>query len=328
MGKSKTRQISSLQPGEEVIFRVDPYHEGKKENEMGTVVSVNHDTVSVSYLCGYKSFNDDIPFEDMIGVYDEDGVDLKIPGIKGPSAKLVYKKMRLVVVLANILLGIIGALLLALLIAACYRMSVSACEAPVITGYIYLGDSRFVGMDNVIHMDDMDYTFTVAKVGQGLRWLEDVAEDEIKEIIDNNPEVDNWVIITGLGINDYWNIDRYIEYYDNIDYAQVIIESVNPVEKSKCDIYGYNYSDLSNGAIMFNEKIKDTDYPFIDTYSSMIEKGFSTADGVHYTSDTYQFIYDSINLYLNTYEEGIKNGTFRKTYGRGIRYVSIPENLI
>ena len=321
----KKRKISSLQFGEEVIFKVDPYHEGKKGYEMGTVVDVNDKTVSVSYLCGYKSFNDDIPYEDMIGVHDEEGEDLNIPGIRGKSARLVYNRIDWLKVLRSILVAIIVAIMIAML---GYAIKASACKAPMQTGYIYLGDSRFVGMNNVIHMDEMDYTFTVAKVGQGLRWLEDVAEDEIKDIIAGNPEIDNWIIITGLGINDYWNIDRYIEYYDSIDYADIILVSVNPVEKSKCDVYGYNYSDLSKGAIMFNDKLKETDYPYIDTYSPMIDEGFSTVDGVHYTKDTYQFIYGGINLYLDMYKEVIINGTFRKDNDGGICNVSVPQNFV
>lgn len=319
----KKRKISSLQPDEEVIFKVDPYHVGKKEYEFGSVLYVNNDTVAVSYLYGYKNFTDDIPYEDMIAVHDEDGVDLNIPGISGKSIKLTYMKVQL---LRNILAAIIVIAIAAILIG--YRMVAYGCEAPMQTGYIYLGDSRFVGMNNTIHMDEMENTFVVARVGQGLRWLEDVAEDEIHDIIEENPEIDDWIIITGLGINDYWNIDKYIEYYDNIDYAQLVLVSVNPVEKSKCDIYGYNYTDLSKGAVMFNEKLKETEYPYIDTYTTMIDNGFSTSDGVHYTSTTYQFIYDAIDLYLNTYKEVIINGTFRKIDNGGIPNVSLPKNSV
>lgn len=167
------------------------------------------------------------------------------------------------------------------------------------TGYIYLGDSRFVGMNRYIHIDEMENTFVVAKVGKGLSWLENTAAGKIKEIMRSNADIDNWVIITGLGINDYWNAAKYIDYYDTMDDVQLILVSVNPVEKDRCDTHGYDYGKLSEGIASFNDKLMETDYQYIDVYTSMMEEGFATVDGVHYKKDTYQFIYDTIKLYLD-----------------------------
>lgn len=170
------------------------------------------------------------------------------------------------------------------------------------TGYIYLGDSRFVGMNSYIHIDEMENTFVVAKVGKGLSWLENTAADKIEEIMGSNADIDNWVIITGLGINDYWNAPKYIDYYDTMDDVQLILVSVNPVEKDKCDAHGYDYDELSEGIIAFNDKLMETDYPYIDVYTAMMDEGFSTVDGVHYKKETYRFIYDTIKLYLYTHQ--------------------------
>lgn len=168
-------------------------------------------------------------------------------------------------------------------------------------GYIYLGDSRFVGMNKAVDIEQEDNQFVVAKVGQGYKWLQDTAIDEIDEIISNN-DFDRWVLITGLGVNDLRNIDKYIDYYDSVDNMQVVLVSVNPVEKSGCDKYGYDYSGLSNGMVKFNDKLQDTGYPYIDTYDYMIENGFSTRDGVHYTNDTYEEIYGFIREYITNLE--------------------------
>ena len=167
------------------------------------------------------------------------------------------------------------------------------------TGYIYLGDSRFVGMNKYIHIDEMENTFVVAKVGEGLSWLKNTAAGKIDEIMGNNTDIDNWVIITGLGINDYWNASKYIDYYDTMDDVQLILVSVNPVEKDKCDAHGYDYGKLSEGIITLNDRLMETGYRYIDVYSAMMDEGFSTIDGVHYKKETYQFIYDIIRLYLD-----------------------------
>ena len=192
----------------------------------------------------------------------------------------------------------------AVLIVSMCASTVCVCAAPdhevEQTGYIYLGDSRFVGMNRYIHIDEMENTFVVAKVGKGLSWLESTASGKIEEIIRSNANIDNWVVITGLGINDYWNAAKYIDYYDTLEDVQLILVSVNPVEKDKCDAYGYDYDKLSEGIIEFNDKLMETDYQYIDVYTAMMDEGFSTVDGVHYKKETYQFIYDTIKLYLDT----------------------------
>ena len=168
------------------------------------------------------------------------------------------------------------------------------------TGYIYLGDSRFVGMNKYIHIDEMENMFVVAKTGKGLSWLRNTAADKMEEIMESNADIDDWVIITGLGINDHWNAEKYIDYYDTMDDVQLILVSVNPVEEDKCDAHGYDYGKLSEGIIAFNDKLMETDYQYIDVYTAMMEEGFSTVDGVHYKKETYQFIFDTIKLYLDT----------------------------
>lgn len=175
-------------------------------------------------------------------------------------------------------------------------------ETPRV-GYIYLGDSRFVGMNKFIHMDEMDDTFVVAKVGQGLSWLKKTAIKDINLIMATEKDIDEWVIITGLGVNDLGNIDKYIDYYDSLEDVTLILVSVNPVNKTKCDKYGYDYSGLSKGMQTFNKKLQETDYEYIDTYTELFDNGFSTVDGVHYTESTYIQIYDIIEEYLDSRSE-------------------------
>lgn len=160
-----------------------------------------------------------------------------------------------------------------------------------INGYIYLGDSRFVGMNNACHMDEEENTWVVAKVGEGLKWCKDKAIPEIEDIVESNPDIDGWYIISGLGVNDSYNIDRYLEFYNTLDDYNLILVSVNPMEQSKCDKWGYNYRGLTAGANKFNQKLKQSDYEYIDVSSYLLKEGFSTVDGVHYTVNTYEDIF-------------------------------------
>ena len=66
-------KCSELTKDSQVVFKVDPYYQGNKQTFDGSVLWVNKDnrTVCVSYLEGYKDRSDDIPFEDMIAVYDQ-----------------------------------------------------------------------------------------------------------------------------------------------------------------------------------------------------------------------------------------------------------------
>lgn len=90
---SKTMKCSELKPFQEIVFKVDPYHNGNKSYWTGNVILVNskNKTICVSYLEGYKDRKDDIPFEDCIAVYDKNGENMKFgPNghIYGPSVLL------------------------------------------------------------------------------------------------------------------------------------------------------------------------------------------------------------------------------------------------
>lgn len=174
-------------------------------------------------------------------------------------------------------------------------------ETKVVVGYIYLGDSRFVGMNSAVDLDSKENTFVVAKVGEGYKWLIDHAQYEVKHIVEDNKDIDRWVLISGLGVNDLRNIDKYISFYDTLEDMDVFLVSVNPVEKVGCDRYHYDYNSLSTGMVSFNDRLKETDYQYIDTYSYMMEDGFATRDGVHYINETYEKIYNYIVDFINEY---------------------------
>lgn len=159
-----------------------------------------------------------------------------------------------------------------------------------VNGYIYVGDSRFVGMNSACNIDSEDNTFVVAKISQGYSWLVSSAIYEIDSIVSSNKDITKWNIVIGLGVNDLGNISNYLEEYQRLsDNYNLFVVSVNPVEY-------HSYINNSN-IIKFNNELKSLDnIMYIDTYSSLISKGFSTKDGIHYTDETYENILSYIKM--------------------------------
>lgn len=167
-------------------------------------------------------------------------------------------------------------------------------------GVVYVGDSRFVGMEETCHISDEDNKWVVAKVGRGLDWLKSDGIENINKIVEDNDGIDRWVLVSGLGVNDPWNVDDYITYYSELDdNFDVVLVSVNPVDRVKCDKYGNDYAYLSGAIDRFNRKLQYTDYDYIDVYTDLVTYGFETIDGVHYKSNTYDFIYRFIESHMD-----------------------------
>jgi len=157
------------------------------------------------------------------------------------------------------------------------------------TGYIFVGDSRFVGMDIYCNIDEQQDKFLIAKVGEGYSYLITYAIPQISEIINSNTSFEHWKVIIGLGVNDLGNINKYVEAYNEINNEQfeLVLVSVNPVEY---------HSYITNETIeSFNNNLKAIENTkYIDTYQCLIDNGYSTSDGVHYTKSTYETIYSII----------------------------------
>lgn len=158
-----------------------------------------------------------------------------------------------------------------------------------IQGYIFVGDSRFVGMNMTCSISDIENHYVIAEVGKGYNFFEEIALHKIEEIISENTEVEHWNFIIGLGVNDLDNIEKYIESYENFaaEHKAVYIVSVNPVEY---------HSYITNETIeIFNDALsKLENIHYINTFDYMIENGYNTRDGVHYTNETYENIYNYI----------------------------------
>lgn len=171
------------------------------------------------------------------------------------------------------------------------------------TCYIFLGDSRFVGMNNAVNITRLPNFYVVANVSQGYKWLEETALDEINNIKDNT-NYDKYIIICNLGVNDLGNINKYIDilplfYEDNTVLYWV---SVNPTIDKLATVKCHNIE-------VFNEKLKKVipETYWIDTYNYLITDGFKSNDGVHYDNETYTKLFFHIMSYVTNMEYAHNN---------------------
>lgn len=153
--------------------------------------------------------------------------------------------------------------------------------------FIFVGDSRTVGMEEAVHKSfPADGCTFIGKVGEGYHWLVNDGAEQLHTVLEREPDA---TVIFNLGVNDLDEIALYLEFYPQIfdeqPNASFYIMSVNPVSE-EC-------SGASNDEITtFNAKLKET-FPerYLDCYDYLENNGFATVDGLHYTNDTYLSIH-------------------------------------
>lgn len=143
---------------------------------------------------------------------------------------------------------------------------------------LFVGDSRTVGVSVVVK--DID---VLAKNGSKYDYLVSL-DEKIKK-------AKNDCIVIGFGVNDPENIEKYIEYAndlsDSID-SSVYFLTVNPTQGE--------HEKTNEKIEKFNSLLKENSgkYTVIDTNSYLKDTGFNTTDGIHYDDDTYVLIYNYI----------------------------------
>lgn len=249
------------------------------------------------------------------------------------ALKMLLKFIRGVFIVIQFLigLGLVGVVIIVVLMVAVmgacilFMMSVTTDESTASVGttvssvdttqtqtakykdIFWVGDSRTVGLgsnvlgfsitNNSIINDSM-----CASVGQGLAWF---TSDAITSKRNEIYALKGYNVIFNLGVNDYSGADqKYLDFYKNLpeDFIKnnnVCVMSVNPINSTKCQANSYNVS--VDGIEAFNEVIKNglpDGITYIDTYSDMQgfigSDGAGTADGLHYTADVYQKLYDDV----------------------------------
>ena len=149
----------------------------------------------------------------------------------------------------------------------------------------WIGDSRTVGLSYNVAIDYL------GEVGVGIALL--------TRNYDSICQIRNKTVIFNLGVNDLHNSRAYLNWYNSLpdeflDNNKVIVLSVNPCSGS--------YERLNSGIEEFNNTVRDgldSRITFLDSYGYLQWNGFSTSDGLHYTSGTYINIYNFVNDAIN-----------------------------
>lgn len=152
---------------------------------------------------------------------------------------------------------------------------------------IFFGDSRVVGMSQ----EAGGYHY-VGKVAAGYAWMSGEGSSLLQDMMNQWPQAD---IVFCFGINDLGNIDSYISWFESFS-AQYPDRrcwylSVNPVSELSAARSGYT---VRNDAIdAFNSRLEEAFQDrYLDTWSYFMEYGVSSADGVHYSGNTYAALED------------------------------------
>lgn len=138
-----------------------------------------------------------------------------------------------------------------------------------VEGVIYVGDSRFNGMEMYLGKGG---GFVIAKDSMGYDWPMHSAVYRITEVKQTYPEITQWTIVSGRGVNDLYHAGDYIKAYRAFEKAgdKVIAMSVNPSAGKR---------NLLNKEIdAFNKKLADS--------------------GLHYHKGTYLEIWNEMNHYI------------------------------
>lgn len=158
--------------------------------------------------------------------------------------------------------------------------------------YIFVGDSRTVGMEAVRQNENTTY---IGKVSMGYQWLSGHAGKTLQKHLDKNPTAK---VIFAFGINDLGNVDHYISYYRSMmqkyPQARFYVMSVNPVEHKKAKKHNYTVKNAQIKEFNTAMQVAFGSSVYIDTYTYLQQSGFETVDGIHYTPQTYGKIYDYV----------------------------------
>ncbi len=161
------------------------------------------------------------------------------------------------------------------------------------TAYVFLGDSRFVGMDKTVHLALLPDVYVIAKVGQGYDWLESNALPALNNL-KATTNYDRYIVICNLGVNDLGNVNKYINILPALtdENTKLYWDSVNPTVDSSALVKCANIEQFN---ATLHQYIPNTNW--IDTYTYLQVSGFNAHDGVHYDSATYTKLF----YYMMTY---------------------------
>ncbi|HJA92960.1 MAG TPA: hypothetical protein H9717_07560 [Candidatus Eisenbergiella merdipullorum] len=149
---------------------------------------------------------------------------------------------------------------------------------------IFVGDSRFVQMKNAAGENPYRW---IARGSQGYEWFSREAVPQIDAAVQEGTK-----ILINFGVNDVANEEAYAELVNRKageweeKGAEVYYSSVNPVEDGR-----YVTEEKVEE---FNQKLQEDLSPeveWIDSFSWLVEDGYTLTDGLHFSKGTYQKLY-------------------------------------
>lgn len=162
------------------------------------------------------------------------------------------------------------------------------------TGYIFMGDSRIYLMNEDCSINGVPNFFAVCCPGIGYDWMIETGLPKIRSIQSSHTEIKSWVILSALGINDMENINQYLRTYRSLaKTTNLWLVSINPTE-------GRSEPQYNNICInAFNKRLQTVSgVTYINSHDYLVNKGYSTKDGVHYTElcnwDIYSYYLTSL----------------------------------
>ncbi len=149
--------------------------------------------------------------------------------------------------------------------------------------YIFIGDSRTAGMQMSVPANSQDCWS--CRDSTGYDWMVSSGIPAVEPAI-----TENTAVFILFGVNDLGNVNNYISYINRktLEWealgAETFFVAVGPVGNTT----------VTNAQIEnFNRAVwENTCATYIDLYSALLYNGFSTQDGLHYTSGTYTYIYN------------------------------------
>lgn len=158
--------------------------------------------------------------------------------------------------------------------------------------FIFVGDSRTVSMGKALQ-DGCTY---IGKDGEGYAWFSSDGVTELTAALENDPTIP---VIFNLGVNDPEDADLYTALYQSLasQYSDTpfFYLSVNPLSDDS------DFNTTNDMIQQFNQTIQQAfSEHYINGYDYLMEHGFETVDGLHYTEDTSKVIHDYVVDQVNS----------------------------
>lgn len=160
-------------------------------------------------------------------------------------------------------------------------LATHASARPAGQTYLFIGDSRFVGMQDIVGSNGNVYWIDRVGAGSELYF-------EYQEALQNCDR--NVVVIYNLGVNDL-NADLAVQALtdlSNLGFRHVWFSTVGPVNEEVASSYGYTITN--DQIVQFNEQVVanlPSAIGVVDSFYHLWYNGFTATDGLHYDGDTY-----------------------------------------